>query len=200
LLTRDEVLRTVALTHPWHDLHHLAPQGEEALPEGFERWHQRVRAEIPDVPECVARNWLHRHWDQTPYDWLPLLRMRFEKQRWNNATILDLSEGTKRRRTLEYWSQELGREGSPHQRCWLGRYMLEHKTWPAPIIVLDNARGLADPGGVPLGLYHLIEGHMRSAFHHYLATRGLALDAHEVWVAGIVTGQRERRRNRPQGS
>lgn len=42
--------------------------------------------------------------------------------------------------------------------------MLEHGTWPVPIIVLDNAAGICTPDDEPMARWHLFEGHMRSAY------------------------------------
>ena len=180
----------------WRGFESISPSGGgifDVNGEPFDVWHPRVMHRIPHVPPCVAENWLHRHWGLSPYYWLPLARLRFEKQRWANAKVLGIGEGLEPRWSPG-WGEELGRQGSVHNQMWLGRYMLEHRTWPAPIIVLDNSAGLVDPFGERLARFHLIEGHMRSAFHHHLATHGLARDEHEVWLTAIAEPKRRARR------
>ena len=174
----------------WRGFRHIAPHGDVWNKEPFAEWYARVKDEIPHVPACVAESWIHRHWGYSPYYWLPLARLRFEKQSWTNSEILRIGEGLadRDRPFSPEWSDEFGHEKSYARESWLGRYMLEHRTWPAPIIVLDNTRRrVRDRRWItPLARFHLIEGHRRSAYHHYLATHGLALDAHEVWLVTIA--------------
>lgn len=173
------------MEHGWRGFEHLAPEGRGVEQEPFARWWSRVARELPHVPACVAEHWLHRNWGCSAYWWLPLDRLRFERQEWSNAEVLRIGEGEEPT-WPRLWSDELGREDSVHRRSWLGWYMWKHRTWPAPILVLDNPDGLVAPDGRRLARRHLLEGRMRSAFHHHLATHGLALPRHEVWWATLA--------------
>jgi len=176
-----------SMANIWRDYRHVAPRGADSgSREPFETWFQRIRDVIPHVPASVARDWLYLNWGGSPYDWLPLAQMRFEAMRCKNAEILSVGVGRGvGREAFLNWSRELGREGSHHRKIPLGQYMLEHRTWPVPILVLDSSTGLTPPPGETLARFHLVEGHMRLAFHHHLATSGQALDDHEVWLARI---------------
>jgi hypothetical protein len=175
----------------WRAFEHIAPRGAEFDKEPFEAWFAHVRGDIPHVPACVAETWIHRNWGYSGYHWLPLARLRFEKQRWANAEVLRIGEGLEHPQWSRSWSEELGRVGSAHRQSWVGRFMLEHRTWPAPILVLDNPRRrVTDPSRERLARIHLIEGRVRAAYHHHLATHGLALAEHDVWVAKIARASR----------
>ncbi len=80
----------------WHGFEDLAPYGHETVSEEpFVDWWRRVRPAIPHVPECVAEQWLHRHWGHSSYEsCLPLGRMRFELQSWPLEALegIELSE------------------------------------------------------------------------------------------------------------
>lgn len=162
----------------------LAVSGEGEDQEEFEQWHQRVREQIPHVPACVAEHWLCRHGIHTPYDWLPLSRMRFERETWGLARVLSIGEGVEPLWSPN-WSEDLDTDPN-HYESELGQYMLANGTWPVPIIVLDNEAGLQSPDGEPLARWHLIEGHMRSAYMDHLAKTGQAKETHQVWVTTIV--------------
>lgn len=167
----------------------LSVSGDGEIREPFDRWHARVREEIPHVPDCVAEHWLYRHESHTPYTWLPLSRLRFDLQTWDLARVRKIGEGIEPRWCPD-WSDALGTDPI-HRETWLGQYMLEHGTWPVPIIVLDNAPGICSPDDDPLARWHLIEGHMRSAYLDHLAKTQKAQSHHQVWVTTIVDGPDE---------
>jgi hypothetical protein len=104
-------------------------------------------------------------------------------QDWDLARVLTIGEGVEPVWSPS-WSDGLGTERF-RRESWLGRYMLTHGTWPAPIIVLDNQGTLSPPERVSLARWHLIEGHMRSAYIDYLAKTGQALARHQVWVTTV---------------
>lgn len=162
----------------------LSVSGEGEDQEAFEQWHQRVREQIPHVPACVAEHWLYRHGIHTPYCWLPLGRMRFKQETWDLARVLKIGEGVE-----PLWSPGWGEElekDRHHYESDLGQYMLTNGTWPVPIIVLDNEVGLRNPDDQALARWHLIEGHMRSAYLDHLAKTGQAQGTHQVWVATVI--------------
>lgn len=162
----------------------LSVSGEGETCEPFERWHDRVREEIPHVPACVAEHWLYRHGSGTPYTWLPLSRLRFQLQTWDLAQVQQIGEGIEPR-WCPGWSDALGTDRHRRESS-LGQYMLEHGTWPVPIIVLDNAAGICAPDDEPMARWHLIESHMRSAYIDHLAKTQKAQSHHQVWVATMV--------------
>jgi hypothetical protein len=151
--------------------------------EPFDEWHERVREYISHVPDSVAKEWNHRHWRHSPYEHLPLSQMHFERQTWPLARLGEVKFG-------KDWGEsaaDLTRLDQPMVRqAPLAQMMLRDKTWPAPIIVLDNADGAQVHRGVPMARWHLLEGHQRLSFLRCLEHKNDALPYHDVWVVMIT--------------
>lgn len=160
---------------------HIAPHSPG---EPFESWFARVKSQVPHLPRCVAESWVHRNWESSEYDWLPLQCLRFERHMWSVQQVLGVTEGVEPD-WARPWSQGLASGDWAHAPTWLGRYMLENRTWPVPIIVLDNRAGFSGPDGEPLARHHLLEGHMRYAYFHHLVRSGDVLSKHAVWLASL---------------
>lgn len=150
----------------------------ESDKEPFKEWYARVREHIPRVPEDVADQWVHECWGGSPYESLPIEQLEFEKQRWSLADLDRVRFG-------EGWGEnasDVDRLDHPDIReTSLAQCMLREKTWPRPILVLDNAHELV-LRGERLGRWHLVEGHNRLTYLRCLQHKGLALLEHEVWV------------------
>jgi hypothetical protein len=50
--------------------------------EPYEEWWPKVHAHFPNVPENVARYWLHEHWSHSPYSFLRSKDYRFDLLSW----------------------------------------------------------------------------------------------------------------------
>ena len=151
------------------------------MAEPFAEWFARVRGALPHLPECVAEHWIHRHWNGcSPYEFLPLDRLRFDRQVWPLDRLRQVDVGTG-------WRQihsDIERLYSPNNvNTPLAQMMLSARTWPVPIIVLDNPGEHADRYGDPMGRFRLLEGHLRLTYLRCLDHRGAAAAAHAVWLA-----------------
>lgn len=152
----------------------------------FEEWWPCVQPSFPTVPENAARHWLHRHWGHSPYCYLASTNYTFVRLIWSNLREI---------RTL--WSEyrienagalQKGEElvtSSPHMRSYVSEYMLEHRRFPAPIVILDNRDGhhnrdYPDQIALPDSLI-LMEGHLRFNVGLYLDSIG-KLDRADVWL------------------
>lgn len=166
----------------WDEWSRIAPAGSGVHREPFGQWYARIARHVPHVPEPVARTWLYENWGESACDSLPLQVLRFRRETWSNERILGLHSRVDRR-VLLGWSGEM-----PKRRAWhpLALFMFEHRTWPVGIVVLEGA--FAGVSNLPNARPFLIEGHMRLAYHHYLATHELALDEHELFVASEGCG------------
>jgi hypothetical protein len=51
---------------------HLKPRFDAGggVEEPFEEWWPKGQEHFPNVPENVARYWLHEHWSHSPYSFL----------------------------------------------------------------------------------------------------------------------------------
>lgn len=124
---------------------HLAPDmdvgGGVATP--FEEWWPRVRDSFPTVPEEVAREWLHRHWGQSPYEELVSADYSFERVRWPTDNLLNLRY---RMNKFDIDHTSVLARGdflvNEHRKMcggtWITNFVLEHGDFPTPPIVLDN--------------------------------------------------------------
>jgi len=166
-------------------LRHLAPYGEEPNRELFAEWYPRVKEQLANVPADVAEHWLHRHWGHSPFYFLPLETMRFSQVQWSRRE-LDEVRFTERWGNTPNWHDALVAAPEKHGGNWLFRHMASAGTWPAPIIVLDNAWGLVDPMfASPLPRLVLVEGHRRLEYIRAFFTMGKAMPQHSVWLAQV---------------
>jgi hypothetical protein len=173
---------------------HLAPEFEESggVKTPFEEWWARVQPSFADVPEEVARHWLHEHWSHSPYGWLPSLAYEFELVEWAAGKL-----STIRSRWCDFKPENV--ECSQHGQYLLtecrrlgyrtAKYMDEHGDFPSPIIVLDNRDGhLSGLQSVPTwernipASFVLIEGHRRFNMALFLAAQGRLVEQPRVWL------------------
>jgi hypothetical protein len=167
---------------------HLAPEFEEsgAVKTPFDEWWGRAQSSFANVPEDVAREWLYRHWKHSPYSYLTSKNYVFNRKRWPRLKTI---------RTLwsDFKADNAGalRKGEelvnlkPDWMPYVPKYMLKYKTFPAPIIVLDNRDGhqnreYPQEDKLPCA-YVLIEGHTRFNTGIYLQSVG-KLDGADVWL------------------
>jgi hypothetical protein len=162
---------------------HVGQSGSDVEP--FGEWWPRVREQLPHVPEDVAEHWVHRNFNDTPYAFLPLDRLRFERQPWSTDQLNAVRFGS-------HWGNrpDLGKlDGAEERNDPLACMMIEAGTWPAPVLVLDNRDGQKETGGEPMSRWHLIEGHLRLTYLRGLLRRGIANPQHDVWVVTLVAGE-----------
>jgi len=153
--------------------------------EPFSEWWPRVREKLPHVPENVAEQWVHQNFNDTPYAFLPLDRLRFELQPWSADQLDAVRFGSS-------WGNQPDLEKLDHaekRNDPLACMMIEAGTWPAPVLVLDNHDGLNDLRGEAMSRWHLIEGHARLTYLRCLLRRGTANPRHDVWVVKLVAGE-----------
>jgi len=173
----------------------LAPAFEDGggVATPFEEWWPRVRHAFPNVPENVARYWLHEHWSHSPFSWIPSANYRFELTDWPAADLPLIRSG---------WCNfaEDNAECRVHGKHLISRvgnswkyptalHMLEHGDFPAPIIVLDNRDGHLVQGIDPVpkyceipSSYVLIEGHRRFNLALHLQSVGRLKEYVSVWL------------------
>lgn len=168
---------------------HLAPEFEEsgAVKTPFDEWWTRVQPEFPNVPENVAKQWLHRHWGHSPYSWLRSKDYRFSLVIWDSDRLSEVGSG---------WGNWSNDACFDHGEClvksrdfWLRNHMVKHGAYPEPIIILDNGDGHIQRGqdnvpeyiNFPVG-YVLIEGHLRFNMSLYLVRIQRFCPKTEIWL------------------
>lgn len=104
--------------------------------------------------------------------------MNFRKVKWNTSKIYDEINSYPDNRIFDLGYQINERE----DKSWLQKYMLNHPTWPAPIIVFQNDQcyNLGKP-------YHIMEGHLRLSYFReiYREEKDKLLEVHEIWLVTI---------------
>lgn len=124
--------RALELPRGWAGLDGLAPRRDEP----FDSWYARAGSHLSNVPDEVAREWIHRHWGQSSYEWMPLLGLHFSLEEWPLDRLLRVAVGSRGRQDA-YEVRE-----NPGQ--WVQDYMDKHGTWSTPIIVLEGGPTLRD--------------------------------------------------------
>lgn len=174
----------------------LIPIGNDTLmdKEPFESYIKRVKHLAPNIPDCILENWIYRHYTSvvSDYAFLDFKNMKIERDSWSVESIYDLiksyDEGIINNLGYQIYKRK--------DKIWLQKYMLEHRTWPVPIIVLNNKERLfTNPAGRPLGdPYHLLEGHLRLNYFReiYRYEKETLKNTHEVWKVTINHGNEER--------
>ena len=155
----------------------------------FDQWWARVSSHFCNVPEDVARQWLHRHWSHSPFGFMSSELYSFARERWPSARL-----GTVLSVANEWNYQETLRRGQhlyDHSESWLACHMKKHRTFPAPIIVLDNRQGeiRTDPNTPSArdypNAYILIEGHKRFEWAAILMKLSLFKTQADIWLARL---------------
>ena len=155
--------------------------------ESFHSYLKRWPKGLSNFPPCVIENWVYRHWADFEVLWLKfdLQAFRFEATRLSNTQVMAIGHFDDWFRTLDFWGDDLFTD-KLRRNTWLGAYMLEQGTLPAPIIVAVNAFGIKHPlEGEPLKTpTHLIEGHMRLAYLRGMIRHGHSSlkPLHPVWL------------------
>lgn len=165
----------------------LAPEfnsdGSVATP--FDEWWARVRGSFSAVPEDVAREWIHRHWSCSPYGFLSSSRYSFEWVAWSSTEL----------REIRVWADNFDPGqvlvwgmGLLRMDFWVAKFMRTCKTFPSPIIVLDNRTGaIGEEPNCPKSVafpsaYILVEGHRRHGIGCAMQAQGLLAQAVPVWL------------------
>ena len=143
--------------------------------ESFSTYRTRLGSEFDQIPDFVIETWIYRHWRDFQ-DWLVLEPMRWEYSLVSVSSddILRIGHVDDWLNALNYWGNDLF-DGSFRESTWLGAYMLEHGTTPAPMIVAVDAGEIEHPrekGFFMCEPYQIIEGHMRLAYLQAMIRRG----------------------------
>lgn len=152
--------------------------------EDFDSYYHRVSSVALNIPEDVLYDWIYRHFNcvVSRYSSLDFEKMKFVRENWSGEDIYQLIK-TDERHEFDIFSYQLYEKISPLQR-----YVLEHKTWPLPIIVLENKEGQHSTRDGILGQpFHLLEGHLRLDYFRrlYREVPDTLPESHPIWKVTI---------------
>lgn len=147
--------------------------------ESLENYKMRISGLGLNVPDDVVEQWLYRHYEHIDdhYFSLGIENMGFKRESWDNNRIyfnINTFDG-----------EQLGGMGHNvyEEESWLNNFMLKYRTWPKPIIVLENNK--FPFWGTP---YHLLEGNQRLDYLReiYQEERDTLRNQHEIWVVKLI--------------
>jgi len=163
----------------------LAPNFDESgrVISPFEDWWGVNKNHFSNVPDEVAREWLHRHWGQSPFGWLPSKKYAFSLQKLDATKFTAIRTSWSRFKSDNTVALMQGmficgddpKRQWRTEKIWLEEFMRENMSFPTPLILLDNRDGhlemseTAPPNhqNLPNELI-LIEGHTRLNIALYL--------------------------------
>lgn len=167
---------------------HLSPEFDDTggVVTPFEEWWPRVREAFPHVPAEVARDWLHRHWRYSTYDWLASADYRFTRVEWASTDLRSIRINWNNFADQPEDVIDQGRYLAERHRIVYGNdlaeYMIENGTWPVPPVILDNRDGHVHKRYELPTTYVLVEGHRRFQIGSYLASTGRMVPQVNFWM------------------
>lgn len=177
---------------------HLAPEFNEGggIITPFETWWENAKSFYKNVPEEVAREWIHRHWKYSPFSWLPSKEYFFELISFPSKQLFEIQNlayrKTERAASVIKKGEHLyhydkissfHRENPP----FLWKYMRTKQKFPSPIIILDNFDDHLSRAPYVVGedyptKFILVEGHTRHEIGTYMASIGEMKDFVDVYI------------------
>jgi len=144
----------------------LAPLGEDsARKESFDSWWERNDAVLAHLPPDLAEQWIHRHWLHSPFRFLPLEKLTWERRIWDGESLLSAvyrAWGGPLSPQFDYKTFQRG-GGSDRLPTAVA---LDGGTWDFPMVLLATPSGVIDLGVAhPDARLVIVEGHQR---HRYL--------------------------------
>jgi len=153
----------------------LRPIGESTgAKEPFEVWWDRNRHALAHLPEDLTEQWIYRHWTHSPFSFLPLEDLTWERRPLRGADLLasvHRAWGGELHPEFDY--ETFQRRGGTDRHATA--LALDAGTWDYPMVLLSTPFGVID-GGKPLPDVRLVivEGHQRHRYLNALHALGLA--------------------------
>lgn len=176
----------------------LSPEFDErgAIATPFSEWWARVNKDFATVPEDVARYWLYEHWGHSRYQYLTSRDYKFDQFDWPSKDLWTIRSGWF---DFDEGNLKCAKHGEGLESLAANKYgyktaiyMLEHGTFPAPIVVLDNNNDHlcetyndARVDNIPKG-YILVEGHRRFNLALHLQKSGRLRATVPIWMMSLA--------------
>jgi hypothetical protein len=147
----------------------LQPVGEgTGEKEPFDTWWERNAVRLGSLHSRIAEQWVHRHWQNSPFCHLDLNRISWRLERWPTPRLLaevvrpDSADETNLAHDYELYRH---RDREP------ALTMRGIGTWNIPTVIIEAPHGALRFTGPDARRFFLIEGHQRmrclAAFHRY---------------------------------
>lgn len=155
--------------------------------EPFASWWARNALRLANLGPRVAEQWIYRHWDESPFQFLPLEPLHATSERWSSDVLLATVH-------IEFGGpvdpEHDYRSFSGNGTDPLSTALNWHQgSWTIPIVVLRTPQGIRTHGGDrPDIRFLLIEGSKRVRWLHALHFRRAPTGPHLVHVLELVSG------------
>jgi hypothetical protein len=137
----------------------LRPIGEGTWEkEPFDPWWERNQGHLGSLHPRIAEQWVHRHWQNSPFCHLELERISWRFERWSTQRLLaevvrpDPADETNLTHDYALYRD---RDSEP------ARTIRATGTWDIPIIIIEAPNGALRSSGPDARHFFLIEGHQR---------------------------------------
>lgn len=163
----------------------LRPNGHDTSEkESFESWWSQHKDALANVCEPIAEQWIYRHWDNSPFRFLPLDTLTWETRTYSAEDFLSSVHfffGSPAEAEWDYnvfHSVNHG-DGIPLQTAndWV------NGTWSFPPVVLETPTGFrCTTGEFPCSRLLLVEGSKRYRYLNALHCRGMSGGLHDFFM------------------
>ncbi|MCQ0986499.1 hypothetical protein [Jiella marina] len=162
---------------------HLKPIGEDTLleKESFAEWWSRHHDELDHLPAIVCEQWIHRHWLNSPWSFLPLDSLQWERTTESGEYILQTIYSPWDRHTCPQFDYETFQQTGGEDRLPTAK-ALDSGTWDYPVVAIRTPHGIKEMGKNHLGVRRMVvEGHQRLRYLRALHMLGQPpVGPHEV--------------------
>lgn len=162
----------------------LRPVGESTHEkETFDTWWGRNRPVLAHLPEDLCEQWVYKHWTYSPFSFLPLDTLAWERRLWTGDQLLAS--------IYRAWGGELHPQfdyDTFQRRGGANRHptavALDSGTWDYPMVLLSTPFGVIDSGeALPDVRLVIVEGHQRHRYLNALHVLGRApAGSHETII------------------
>jgi len=152
----------------------LRPHGEGSFEkEDFATWWNRNEQQLSHLPPDLCEQWVFRHWHYSPFAFLPLESLSYERKVWDGVTLLGSvyrAWGGKLDAQFDY---ETFQRGGGEDRQQTAK-AIDSGTWDYPMVLLATPHGIKEGGEYLSPVHHVIvEGHQRHRYMNALHARGI---------------------------
>lgn len=141
-------------------------EDEDALfKEDFSDWWRRNYPSIAHLPQDLCEQWIYKHWEHSPFSWVPIEDLTYSRQSWSGQEVLKRAyRAFGGELDPEYDYKTFQRKGGEDRTPTA--LALDEGTWDYPLVLLSTPTGVRDLGeDRPLVRFVIVEGHQR---HRYL--------------------------------
>jgi hypothetical protein len=146
--------------------------------ESFDDWWSKHQNELANLDKLIAEQWIYRHWDESPFGFLPLDDLIWETRIADSETFL---------RTVNLFFG--GPADAEHDYNVFHEKQLQtaknwaNETWTIPPIALETPTGfIFNLKAYPDTRLLLLEGSKRYRYLHALHTKGMNTGLHKYFV------------------